>query len=61
MIYCAKCNLPPEYCEWAGRAHDLDDCKKWLAEAHPALFSTIYVVEEEKKDADGEPVVVGKP
>jgi len=56
VIYCAKCGLPPEYCQWAGRGHDLEECKKWLADTHPALFEQIYPpVEddgnEESKDA----------
>lgn len=51
------CGLPPEYCEWSGRGFDLDDCKKWLGENHPALFNSLYVTveEEETKDAGAKP------
>mmetsp|Transcript_2460 Transcript_2460/g.3367 ORF Transcript_2460/g.3367 Transcript_2460/m.3367 type:complete len:142 (-) Transcript_2460:468-893(-) len=53
VVYCAKCGLPPEYCEWAGRGQDLDDCKKWLAENHTELFDQLYppVEDEESKEA----------
>jgi hypothetical protein len=55
MVYCGKCGLPPEYCEFAGKASDLDECKKWLEVNSPALFLEIYppveVVEgEESKE-----------
>jgi hypothetical protein len=30
MTYCGKCGLPPEYCEFGGKASDLEECKKWL-------------------------------
>ena len=53
VVYCVKCGLPPEYCEWSARGNDLDECKKWLAENHPELFESIYPPEdgaEESKD-----------
>lgn len=46
MIYCGKCGLPSEYCEWAGRGQDIDECKKWLEENHLKLFEKLYVVAE---------------
>ena len=52
---CKVCGLNPEYCEWSSRGNDLDACKKWLAEAHPALFEELYVVaegDEEAKEGD---------
>jgi hypothetical protein len=42
MIYCAKCGLPPEYCEFGGKVSDLDECKKWLEQYNPVLFLQIY-------------------
>lgn len=30
MIYCGKCGLPPEYCEWSGKKFDQDECKAWV-------------------------------
>lgn len=42
MIYCAKCGLPPEYCEWAPRGVNYEECKQWLNEAHPKLYSSIH-------------------
>lgn len=55
VVYCAKCGLPPEYCEWAPKAYDFEVCKKWLAEEHPPLYAKLYPVvagadAEESKD-----------
>ena len=46
-----ECGLPPEYCEWSGREFDLDDCKKWLAEAHPDLFESIYPPADDEEES----------
>ena len=35
------CGLPPEYCEWAGRGQDIEACRKWLSENHPALHEQL--------------------
>ena len=55
VVYCGKCGLPPEYCEWAPKAFDYELCKKWLAEEHPDLHAKLYPVapegtEESKED-----------
>merc|ERR1712083_741493 len=58
VIYCAKCGLPPEYCEYGGKANDLDECKTWLQKTHPRMFEALYPTnDEEAKDenADSKP------
>jgi len=55
VVYCGKCGLPPEYCEWAPKAFDFELCKKWLAEEHPDLSAKLYPAapegtEESKED-----------
>jgi density-regulated protein DRP1 len=58
-----ECGLPPEYCEWSARGNDLDDCKKWLAEEHPTLFASLYVVitaEGEEESKEGAPKKIKK-
>lgn len=60
MVYCAKCSLPPEYCSFAQK-QDPEECKKWLKENHPTLFSKLYdseigdgEQEEAKVEKEGE-------
>ena len=53
MVYCGKCGLPPEYCEWSARGNDIDECKKWLGENHPELFDSMYAVVEGEESKDG--------
>lgn len=54
VIYCGKCGLLPEYCEFAGKQNDFDECKKWLKEALPDLYNRMYeTIEEESKDEEG--------
>lgn len=52
-----ECGLPPEFCEWAAKGQDIDECKKWLGERHPELFEKLYVAttegEEESKEGGG--------
>ena len=56
IIYCGKCGLLPEYCEFSPKQYDLDECKKWLKLEHPLIFDKMYPAiavvegEEEKKD-----------
>jgi predicted heme/steroid binding protein len=54
MVYCGKCGLPPEYCEFAGKQFDIDECKKWLQQTHASLFSLTYPVVESGEAAEGE-------
>jgi hypothetical protein len=42
IIYCGKCGLPPEYCEWSAKGIDIEDCKKWLKETHPLHHEKLY-------------------
>jgi density-regulated protein len=46
--------LPPEYCEWAPRGVNFEECKRWLQEAHPGLYDEIYPPVEENEGAEGE-------
>jgi density-regulated protein DRP1 len=38
VLYCAKCGMPPEYCEY-GPDYETH-CLPWLRKAHPDLFET---------------------
>ena len=49
-----ECGLPPEYCEWSGKAYDQDECKKWLQGAHPDLYDEIYPAVEGAAEGDEE-------
>ena len=40
VLYCPKCDVPPEYCSFVKK--DLTECKEWLKEASPAMFSELY-------------------
>lgn len=56
MLYCGKCGLPPEYCEWAPKAFDHDECKKWLKANNADMFEKLYPevedgAEETKEEA----------
>jgi len=46
MLYCGKCGLPCEYCEWSPKAFDQEECKKWLKTADPKLFDKLYPSQE---------------
>ena len=50
VVYCGVCGLPPEYAMFQ-RDYPLDDCKRWLEEHHPDLYTKIYEEgDEESKD-----------
>lgn len=42
VVYCQICSYPPEYCSYGSR---ISKCKKWLADAHPNLYSKYYANE----------------
>ena len=39
VIYCAKCGIPPEYCEYGPDFERL--CDPWLKKAHPELHAKL--------------------
>jgi hypothetical protein len=45
VVYCGKCGLPPEYCEWSPKQFDIEDCKKWLAAENKVLYDKLYPVQ----------------
>ncbi len=46
----------PEYCEWAPKQFDLEECKKWLAAEDKLLYDKLYpAVEETGEESKQEP------
>ncbi|PLB36735.1 putative RNA binding protein Tma22 [Aspergillus candidus] len=39
VVYCGVCSLPPEYCEFGGKAKK---CEEWLKSNHPDLYEHLY-------------------
>ncbi|TPX51364.1 hypothetical protein SeMB42_g01630 [Synchytrium endobioticum] len=39
IVYCGACTVPPEYCEYGATQNN---CKQWLADNHPDMFTRIY-------------------
>jgi len=56
MVYCGVCGIPPEYCEWAGKKVDPEECKKWLLKNEPKMAQKFYPesTNEESKDENTE-------
>lgn len=52
-MYCGKCGLLPEYCEWSPKQFDIEECKKWLAAENKVLYDKLYPVQE-AAEATGE-------
>ena len=42
VVYCGKCGLPPEYCEFSPKSFDIEECKKWLKADHSQLYDELY-------------------
>eukprot|EP00127_Corallochytrium_limacisporum_P001553 Clim_evm6s66 gene=Clim_evmTU6s66 len=47
IVYCARCGLPPEYCEWG--PNDLKECRKWLVDNEPELATDLGLGEAGEK------------
>jgi density-regulated protein len=55
VIYCAKCGMPPEYCEYGPDFERA--CDPWLKKAHPELHSKLKALraaEDGRETAKGE-------
>lgn len=39
VVYCGVCTLPPEYCEFGGKAKK---CEEWLQKNHPEMHQKLY-------------------
>ena len=44
VVYCPISGVPPEYSQFVMK--DLTECKAWLKENHPLMFTEIYGDEE---------------
>lgn len=63
VIYCGKCGIPPEYCEYGP---DFEThCNPWLKKNHPELHAKLKalrgVSEDEKEQEDTSPVETSRP
>lgn len=65
VIYCGKCGMPPEYCEYGP---DFEShCNPWLKKNHPELHAKLKALRgstpavEKKEDSADEPVASTRP
>jgi density-regulated protein DRP1 len=51
VIYCEKCSLPLEYCEYV---EDYEkNCKPWMKKNHPEMYAYLTAVRVDKVEKDG--------
>ena len=46
IVYCGKCTIPLEYCEFGASAVQ---CRKWCLDNHKDLYSKIYGAPDDGK------------
>lgn len=61
VIYCDKCGMPPEYCEYGPDFESV--CNPWLQKTHPEMYATLKKLRGDVNTSDEEEnsVAGGKP
>jgi density-regulated protein len=62
IVYCDKCGMPPEYCEYGPDFESV--CNPWLQKTHPEMYATLKKLrggDANAGDDDDKSVTDGKP